>query len=147
MPVTILMTRKLVALALGGLGLLGAGCGQTSHFSVDVIVSGPTGRRMEKMREVSGGDVKAEGAISDQSQFGLENLPRSDSYVYPLSNSQIILTRFQYGTTSDSGKVTFTVTLKDGSLNALATGSGEGTIQSGSNVPMSVTVDPVSTWQ
>jgi hypothetical protein len=141
-------TRKLVALAVAGLGLVGAGCGQTSYFSVDVIVSGATGRRMEKMQEVRYGDVKAEGAVSDESQFGLQNLPRADNYVYPLnSDRQIILTTFQYGTTAESGKVTFNISLKDGSRNELAAGSGEGTIQAGSNVAMSVTVDPVSTWQ
>lgn len=143
---TIVMTRKLLALALGGLSLLGAGCGQTSFFSVDVIVSGAVGRDQMKMKQVIHGDVKAEGAISDQSQFGL-NVDRPSNYVYPLDpNHQIVFGTFQYGTTSESGKVTFHVTLRDDN-NDLATGSGEGTIQSGSSVAMSVTVDPQSSWQ
>lgn len=140
----IVMTRKLLAVALGGLGLVG--CGQTSYFSVDVIVSGATGRNPMSMQEVKGVSVKTDGATSDQ--FGLDHFPRPDNYAYPRdSNSQIILGTFQYGTTSESGKVTFHVTVMDGSLNELATGSGDGTIQSGTSVAMSVTVDPVSTWQ
>jgi hypothetical protein len=141
------MMRKVLMLALGGLGLLGAGCGQTSYFSVDVIVSGQTGRDPLKMQQVIHADVKAEGAISDQSQFGLEGFPRPSSYGYPRdSKSQIIIGTFQYGTTSESGNVTFHVTLRDDN-NDLATGSGDGTIHSGSSVAMSVTVDPTSAWQ
>jgi len=146
MSAKILMTRKVVTLALGGLGLLAAGCGQTSFFSVDVIVSGATGRETNKMQEVIHADVKVEGPISDQSQFGLEGFPRPTSYGYPRdSDGQIIIGKFQYGTTSESGKVTFHVTLRDDN-NDLATGSGEGTIHSGSNVAMSITVDPLASW-
>lgn len=141
------MKRTLLAMALGGLGLAGAGCGQTSYFSVDVIVSGATGRNAGSMQEVASVAVKVEGAASDQ--FGLENFPRPTNYSYPRDpkdHQQIILGTFQYGTTSESGNVNFKVTVNNGSLQELASGSGEGTIQAGSSVAMSVTVDPVSTW-
>jgi hypothetical protein len=141
-------TRKFLRLGLIGLGLLGAGCGQTSYFSVDVIVGGPTGRQRNSMAEIKSVQVNTSGAISDESSFLLENFPRSDNYVYPLADGgQIIIGRFQYGTGSESGKVTFDIHVKDGSLNDLASGSGDATIKSGANVATSVTVNPVESWK
>jgi len=142
------MTSKILGLALMGLGVLGAGCGQTSYFSVDVIVSGATGRQRNSMAEIKSVQVNTSGAVSDESSFLLQGFPRSDNYVYPTaSGGQIIIGKFEYGTSSDSGKVTFDVHVKDGSLNDLASGSADGTIQSGGNVAMSITVDPVDTWK
>jgi len=142
------MTSKILGLALMGLGVLGADCGQTSYFSVDVIVSGATGRQRNSMAEIKSVQVNTSGAVSDESSFLLQGFPRSDNYVYPTaSGGQIIIGKFEYGTSSDSGKVTFDVHVKDGSLNDLASGSADGTIQSGGNVAMSITVDPVDTWK
>ena len=142
------MTRKFLGLALMGLGVLGAGCGQSSYFSVDVIVGGATGRQRNSMAEVKSVQVTTSGAVSDESSFLLENFPRSDNYNYPTaSGGQIILGTFQYGTTSESGKVTFNVHVKDGSLNDLASGSGDANIQSGGNVATSVMVQPVDSWK
>ncbi|HEY8927231.1 MAG TPA: hypothetical protein VIU64_22765 [Polyangia bacterium] len=141
-------TRKFLRLGLIGLGLLGAGCGQTSYFSVDVIVSGATGRQRNSMAEIKSVQVTTSGAISDESSFLLQGFPRPDNYVYPtVDGGQINIGRFEYGTGSDSGKVTFNVQVKDGSLNTLASGSADGTIKSGANVAMSVTVDPVDSWK
>ena len=135
-------------LALIGLGLLGAGCGQTSYFSVDVIVGGPTGRQRNSMAEIKSVQVNTSGAVSDETTFLLGGFPRSDNYNYPTADGgQLIIGKFQYGTDSSSGKVTFDVHVKDGSLNDLASGSADGNIQSGSNVAMSVTVDPKDTWK
>jgi len=142
------MSRKFLRLGLFGLGLLGAGCGQTSYFSVDVIVSGPTGRQRNSMAQIQSVQVNTSGAISDESSFLLLGFPRSDNYNYPTADGgQIIIGRFQYGTGSESGKVTFDIHVKDGSLNDLASGSGDGTIKSGANVAMSVMVNPVDSWK
>jgi len=142
------MTRKLLGLALIGLAVLGAGCGQTSYFSVDVIVGGATGRQRNSMAEIKSVQVTTSGAVSDESSFLLQGFPRSDNYIYPTaSGGQIIIGKFQYGTSSESGKVTFNVHVKDGSLNDLASGSTDSDIQSGANRAMSVTVDPVDSWK
>lgn len=141
------MTRKLLGLALLGLGALGAGCGQTSYFSVDVIVGGATGREMSKMVQINSVEVAASGAVTDESRFLLDGFPRPDNYVYKTgSGGQIVLAKFQYGTGSNSGKVNFEVHLKDGSRQDLASGSAEESIRSGANFAMSLTVDPVDSW-
>jgi hypothetical protein len=144
------MTRKLLGWAalLAVVGL--AGCGQTSEFSVDVIVGGSQGRDAQKLVTIQTVEVKTTGAVSDESTFLLKGFPRESASDYADdprdSAGQHIIGKFEYGTTADSGKVTFTVTLRDGALNSLGDGSADGTIQSGGNVALSVTLTPVSTW-
>jgi len=143
------MTRKrfglVVLFPILGLGLAGAGCSETSFFSVDVVVNGATGRSTSKMAEVGGVEVYADGAVSDEKRFVLQNIPR-DNYDQRDSNSQIILGKFEYGTTQSSGDVIFYVTVFNGAQNSLARGSGDGTIQSGGNVALTVTVEPNDAW-
>lgn len=119
----------------------------TSSFSVAVIVSGATGRDRQKLDQVKSVEVTAAGAVSRESAFTLPDFPRSDGYVYPLtSDGQIVLGDFSYDTTAESGKVTFSIAVKDGSLNTLASGSSDGMIQLGSTLEMTVTVNPVPSW-
>jgi len=118
-----------------------------SYLLVDVVVSGATGRDQRKMQQVSSVAVTAEGAISGPAQFLLPDFPHPAGYVYrTVSLGQIILAEFEYGTTSKTGEVTFRIDVKDGLLNTLASGSSDATIQPGSAVAMSVTVDPAATW-
>ena len=118
-----------------------------SYLLVDVIVDGATGRDQRKMQQVSSVAVTAEGAISGAGQFLLSDFPRPDGYLYrTVSAGQIVLAEFEYGTTSEPGKVTFRIDVRDGLLNTLASGSNEGTIQPGGAVAMSVTVEPAATW-
>lgn len=118
-----------------------------NYFSVDVIVSGATGRDRQKMQQVATVEVTAVGATSEAGQLALPGFPHPDSYSYQtVFGGQIILATFPYGTTAQSGTIAFTIVLKDGSLNTLAAGESEGTIQPGTAVRMAVTVDPASSW-
>ena len=99
------------------------------------------------MQQVSSVAVTAEGAISGPGQFVLSGFPHPDGYVYrTVSAGQIVLAEFEYGTTAEPGRVAFRIDVKDGLLNTLASGSGDGTIQPGTAVEMSVTVEPADTW-
>lgn len=115
-------------------------------FSVEVIVNGVTGREPQKMQQVYNVQVTAEGATPSADNFLLSGFPRPAGYVYRTSSDQIVLAEFVYGTAAPSGRVTFRIRVADGLLNVLASGSGDGTLQLGSTVKMSVTVDPVDSW-
>ena len=133
------MTRKFLGLFALVLGGLGAGCGQTSYFSVDVVMDSSVTQAC--LSQVVYAQVKPEGAVSDSSTFLLEHIPSSN---YPSSGGQLMLGKFQYGTTSESGTVKFTITLQDGSHNTLASGSGQENIVAGGNKALSVKVVPES---
>jgi hypothetical protein len=144
------MMRKILGLAVLALGAFGAGCGQTSYFSVKVIVDDATGREMNKMVQIDRVQVNPSGAISEQGSFLLDTFPRSNSYVYSTeaNTGQIILGTFEYGTTAGSGDVSFDVRLKNGSANDLAAGSNHAAIQAGADVALTVRVKPdTSVWQ
>lgn len=139
------MTSKrigLVALALSGL----MGCGQISYFTVTVEVTGSTGNDKNKLGQVISTEVIATGAISDESIFLLDDFPRDTGYNYEkLSDGQLMLARFQYGTTKESGSVDFQVNLHNGTNGpdgVIGSGHQSENIKAGGSTDVLVKVNP-----
>jgi hypothetical protein len=139
------MTSKKIGLA--ALALIGfVGCGQTTYFSVVVEVKDSTGRDKNKLSQVVSAEVTATGAISGEPNFLLDNFPHANNYNYmTTSDGQLLLSRFQYGTTNDSGHVDFQVDLHNGTNGPdgiIGTGSGGGDIKPGATIDVTVAVNP-----
>ena len=139
------MTLKKIGLA--ALALTGfVGCGQTTYFSVIVEVKDSTGRDRNKLSQVISAEVTATGAISGDSNFLLENFPHANNYNYGnTSDGQLLLSRFQYGTTNESGHVDFQVDLHNGTNGpdgVIGSGSGGGDIKPGATIDVTVMIDP-----
>ena len=139
------MTSKKIGLA--ALALTGfVGCGQVTYYSVIVEVKDSTGRDKNKLAQVISAEVTASGAISDEMIFLLDGFPKSNNYNYEkTSDGQYLLTRFQYGTTKESGRVDFKVDLHNGTNGAegvIGSGSGGGDIKVGATIDVTVMVDP-----
>lgn len=122
----------LCALAVAGL----MGCGQINYFYVDVTVDGSIGNNVGTLQEIKSCEVMASGAVSDETDFTLNTCSSDSTY-----KNHPLLGTFEYGTTKDSGTVTFKILLKDGSQKTLGSGMVDGTIKSGgiSNIVLHVT--------
>ena len=139
------MTLKKIGLA--ALALTGfVGCGQTTYFSVTVEVKDSTGRDRNKLSQVISAEVTATGAGSGESIFLLDNFPHANNYNYGnTSDGQLLLSRFQYGTTNESGHVDFQVDLHNGTNGpdgVIGSGSGGGDIKPGATIDVTVMIDP-----
>ena len=140
------MTSKKIGLAaLAFSGLLG--CGQVSYFSVDVEVNGATGRDRNKLAQIISAEVIATGAISGESSFLLDRFPKESGYNYgnPLPDGQLLLSRFQYETTKESGHVDFQIELHNGTNGpdgVIGSGSAGGDIKAGGTIDVTVKIEP-----
>jgi len=118
-----------------------------TYFSVGVEVTGPTGRDKNKLAQVISAEVTASGAISGESIFLLDNFPRAPTYDYGslLPDGQLLLARFQYGTTKESGHLEFKIDLHNGTNGpdgVIGSGSGGGDIKPGATIDVIVVVTP-----
>jgi hypothetical protein len=141
------MTSKKIGLAAVALtGLLG--CGQVSNFTVTVEVSGSGGNDKNKLSQIVSAEVTATGAVSDESIFLLENFPKDKASNYEkLADGQLMLCRFQYGTTKESGQVEFQIDLRNGTNGpdgVIGTGKGSANIKVGGSADVTVIVTPNS---
>jgi len=140
------MTSKKIGLAaLAFTGLFG--CGQSSFFNVDVEVNGSTGRDRNKLTQIISAEVIATGAISGEPSFLLDNFPKSASYNYgnPLPDGQLLVSRFQYETTKESGHVDFQIELHNGTNGpdgVIGSGSAGGDIKAGGTTTVTVKIEP-----
>jgi len=138
---------KLMALSALALGTL-MGFGQTSYFSVAVEVKDAPGRDKNKLSQVLSVEVSATGAVSEDSIFLLDDFPRPQSYNYQTqSDGQLLLARFQYGTTKESGNVDFEVKLHNGTNGpdgVIGNGKAGGSIKVGGYQYVTVMVMPTN---
>lgn len=111
-----------------------AGCGKTSYFEVAVSVKNDVPAvNASCLFTISSCRVTVSGAASDS--FTL-----ADSACHGPRTFDLGL--FQYATDSDSGNVTFTVDIYDGSNNKLGEGAGSAPIKSGGRQTLMVGVEP-----
>jgi hypothetical protein len=138
---------KLMVLGALALGTL-MGCGQVSYFTVAVEVKDAPGRDKNKLSQVLSVEVIATGATSEETSFLLTNFPRPQSYNYQTqSDGQLLLARFQYGTTKESGNVDFDVYLRNGTNGpdgVIGNGKAGGNIKAGGNQDVTVMVTPTN---
>ena len=139
------MTSKKIGLAALALTAF-VGCGQTTYFSVSVEVKDSTGRDRNKLAQVISAEVTATGAVSGEPNFLLDDFPHANNYNYgTASDGQLLLSRFQYGTTNESGRVDFKVDLHNGTNGpdgVIGSGSGGADIKPGATINVTVMVDP-----
>jgi hypothetical protein len=131
--------RNAIGLCALALGFSVVGCGQISYFQVEVTVDGTIGGNTGSLKEINSCEVMTSGAVSDETDFTLASCSSDSNY----SNHPIIGT-FEYGTTKDSGTVTFKILLKDGSQKTLGQGSVDGNISSGKITPLELHVTDTS---
>jgi hypothetical protein len=139
------MTSKKIGLA--ALALTGfVGCGQTTYFSVSVEVTGSLGNDRNALSQVVSAEVTASGAISGEPIFLLGDFPHDKGYNYPkASDGQLLLSRFQYGTTEESGHVDFKVDLHNGTNGqegVIGSATEGGDIKPGATIEVAVKIDP-----
>jgi type 1 fimbria pilin len=128
----------LCALALGGL----VGCGQNSYFSVEVTI--PSGISSGTLQKIASCEIMTSGAVSDETDFLLSSSVCSPSASYsglPTDSAgNHVLGTFEYGTSKDSGTVTFKILLEDGSRGTIGSGTKDASIKSGGIQPVTLLV-------
>ncbi|HEY4184135.1 MAG TPA: hypothetical protein VGP07_03660 [Polyangia bacterium] len=131
--------RNAIGLSALALGFSLVGCGQISYFQVEVTVDGTVGGNTGTLKQINSCEVMTSGAVSDETDFTLSSCSSSASYA-----DHPVIGTFEYGTTKDSGTVTFKILLKDGSLNTLGQGSVDGNISAGKITPLELHVTDTS---
>jgi len=118
-----------------------AGCGQVSYFDVDAVVVNQNGSSImaTDLYSVDTCDVNVSGATTDS--FQLSNCANGGP---PKTYTSLEIGKFQYGTTSESGTLTFEITLRSGDVSKkpLGMGSATGTISAGKHVPLMLPITP-----
>ena len=137
-----------LALALAGLTLAASGCGQTDYFAVAVTIDSRISSG--NLQQIAQCEVKASGAVSDQSTFVLNySVCGSETNYTGLdkdSNGDNVLGTFEYGTTKTSGQVHFQLQLKDGSRNTIGQGDVDANV-GGGVVPVTLKITDTSGLQ
>lgn len=118
-------------IGLAGLVLVAglAGCGQTSFFEVTVVAA--TGTNGIDISMINSCVVKVSGAATDS--FSLSQAKCSHVTTPTLGT-------FEYGTTAESGMLSFHVDLLRGDLTKLGQGDSSGAIKAGGRQTVTVNV-------
>ena len=123
--------RTKVILSLLSLGLLGAGCGESSYFEVSVSVMNGL-PFVDCVSKVSVCQVNVSGA--DSATFSLSNICSGPT--------ALNLGKFQYTTEKESGNVMFHLELRDGSGKKLGEGDASSPIKAGGIQPVNLVATP-----
>ncbi len=126
-------TARTIALAAVMLGA--AGCGAPSFFEVTVTVMSGTGVRTDCLAAIGSCEVTVSGAASGSYSLGGHVCDHPDPRSYTL-------TQFQFGSDSDSGNVTFDMSIFDPNGNKLGQGNTTVAIKSQATLPVTLTITP-----